>query len=96
MRPRRGSGPAGGPREWSGPWCSAWWPASAALSTRHPEKQARALALPEQRGGKRGVQGPLGRGGEEGPGERSGGSAKGAASETPGPGDGGAAPSPLY
>lgn len=66
MRPRRGSGH----REWSGPWCSAWWLASAALSTRHPEKQARALALPEQRGGRRGVQGPSGRGGEEGPRER--------------------------
>lgn len=63
MQPRRGSGPAGGHPEWSGRWCSAWWPASAPLSTRHAEKQARALTLPEQRGGRRGVQGPLGRGG---------------------------------
>ena len=66
MRPRRGSGPAGGHTEWSGPWCSTWWPASAPLSTRHPEKQARALTLPERRGSRRGVQGPLGRGGEGG------------------------------
>lgn len=70
VRPCRGSSPAEGHREWSGLGCSAWWPASAALSTRHPEKQARALALPQQRGGRRGVQGPLGRGGEEGPGEQ--------------------------